>query len=151
MYVYCFFSIRRRHTICALVTGVQTCALPISAPLHEGDGDAALEARGHDADDVRVAHRLGVGLALKGELVLLDRAGTVDGEAELEVDLAGHRLLCGRRRAGEQQGGGGQQAKAAHGHPPDFLQPRSEEHTSELQSLMRNSYAVFSLKKKNTK
>src|SRR3546814_7654955 len=24
-----FFSIRRRHTICALVTGVQTCALPI--------------------------------------------------------------------------------------------------------------------------
>src|SRR3546814_2562285 len=30
--VYCnwfFFSSRRRHTICALVTGVQTCALPI--------------------------------------------------------------------------------------------------------------------------
>src|SRR3546814_4496664 len=25
-----FFSGRRRHTICALVTGVQTCALPIS-------------------------------------------------------------------------------------------------------------------------
>src|SRR3546814_9262721 len=29
--------------------------------------------------------------------------------------------------------------------------PRSEEHTSELQSLMRRSYAVFCLKKKNTK
>src|SRR3546814_2334920 len=28
---------------------------------------------------------------------------------------------------------------------------RSEEHTSELQSLMRISYAVFCLKKKNTK
>src|SRR3546814_3718287 len=28
---------------------------------------------------------------------------------------------------------------------------RSEEHTSELQSLMRNSYAVFCLKKKNIK
>src|SRR3546814_7933546 len=30
--VYCFFffSSRRRHTRCALVTGVQTCALPIS-------------------------------------------------------------------------------------------------------------------------
>src|SRR3546814_4478716 len=27
----CFFSSRRRHTICALVTGVQTCALPILA------------------------------------------------------------------------------------------------------------------------
>src|SRR3546814_7037019 len=31
-------------------------------------------------------------------------------------------------------------------HPPDRL--RSEEHTSELQSLMRISYAVFCLKKK---
>src|SRR3546814_9329323 len=28
--VWIFFSSRRRHTICALVTGVQTCALPIS-------------------------------------------------------------------------------------------------------------------------
>src|SRR3546814_18504540 len=28
-----FFSSRRRHTSCALVTGVQTCALPISADL----------------------------------------------------------------------------------------------------------------------
>src|SRR3546814_8451204 len=27
-----FFSSRRRHTRCALVTGVQTCALPISSP-----------------------------------------------------------------------------------------------------------------------
>src|SRR3546814_3195043 len=31
------------------------------------------------------------------------------------------------------------------------LPGRSEEHTSELQSLMRISYAVFCLKKKNTK
>src|SRR3546814_9712235 len=30
-----------------------------------------------------------------------------------------------------------------------LLKPRSEEHTSELQSLMRISYAVFCLKKKN--
>src|SRR3546814_19709499 len=29
-----FFSSRRRHTSCALVTGVQTCALPISAFKH---------------------------------------------------------------------------------------------------------------------
>src|SRR3546814_9494033 len=33
-----FFSSRRRHTRCALVTGVQTCALPISIP----DGASAL-------------------------------------------------------------------------------------------------------------
>src|SRR3546814_6024885 len=29
MIFYFFFSSRRRHTRCALVTGVQTCALPI--------------------------------------------------------------------------------------------------------------------------
>src|SRR3546814_12973100 len=29
--MFVFFSSRRRHTRCALVTGVQTCALPISA------------------------------------------------------------------------------------------------------------------------
>src|SRR3546814_2857133 len=33
----------------------------------------------------------------------------------------------------------------------DFRAVRSEEHTSELQSLMRISYAVFCLKKKNKK
>src|SRR3546814_14359809 len=32
---------------------------------------------------------------------------------------------------------------------PGFADHRSEEHTSELQSLMRISYAVFCLKKKN--
>src|SRR3546814_3853179 len=32
-----------------------------------------------------------------------------------------------------------------------MAQQRSEEHTSELQSLMRSSYAVFCLKKKTTK
>src|SRR3546814_6126027 len=36
-------------------------------------------------------------------------------------------------------------------HLPAFGLARSEEHTSELQSLMRISYAVFCLKKKNKK
>src|SRR3546814_2594502 len=30
VFIFFFFSSRRRHTRCALVTGVQTCALPIS-------------------------------------------------------------------------------------------------------------------------
>src|SRR3546814_2697087 len=34
-------------------------------------------------------------------------------------------------------------------YPVEFMAARSEEHTSELQSLMRISYAVFCLKKKN--
>src|SRR3546814_6134515 len=36
-------------------------------------------------------------------------------------------------------------------HQPTFADMRSEEHTSELQSLMRISYAVFCLKKKQQK
>src|SRR3546814_17103817 len=50
--VFFFFSSRRRHTRCALVTGVQTCALPISVAL---ELDAVV--------DVDAAHlRLGVAL-----------------------------------------------------------------------------------------
>src|SRR3546814_1002728 len=36
MTVVFFFSSRRRHTRCALVTGVQTCALPICNTHHIG-------------------------------------------------------------------------------------------------------------------
>src|SRR3546814_2098409 len=39
-----FFSSRRRHTRCALVTGVQTCALPI-CPSAGSFGHEALRAR----------------------------------------------------------------------------------------------------------
>src|SRR3546814_3807156 len=46
-------------------------------------------------------------------------------------------------RAGRQLGGGHRLAGPGH------ADHRSEEHTSELQSLMRISYAVFCLKKKN--
>src|SRR3546814_8784376 len=41
-------------------------------------------------------------------------------------------------------------ALVAGGNLRDHRDPRSEEHTSELQSLMRISYAVFCLKKKKT-
>src|SRR3546814_3297904 len=34
--MFFFFSSRRRHTRCALVTGVQTCALPISRAIFVG-------------------------------------------------------------------------------------------------------------------
>src|SRR3546814_17386110 len=51
-----FFSSRRRHTRCALVTGVQTCALPIFADggyrtptLWLSDGWATVQAEGWEA------------------------------------------------------------------------------------------------------
>src|SRR3546814_4142753 len=63
---------------------------------------------------------------------------------------------------GGQRNGGGQEILLQDGSPGWFDSPslsdgqrllpdRSEEHTSELQSLMRISYAVFCLKKKNIK
>src|SRR3546814_21094549 len=46
-----FFSSRRRHTRCALVTGVQTCALPIYAnAVHDNHVSAAhISTAGHSA------------------------------------------------------------------------------------------------------
>src|SRR3546814_17843154 len=40
---YLFFSSRRRHTRCALVTGVQTCALPISLLIQIGKKDVLID------------------------------------------------------------------------------------------------------------
>src|SRR3546814_6854567 len=94
-----FFSSRRRHTRCALVTGVQTCALPICHP----DG-----------------HR--------------------------HPDGARHRVGDHERRV--RRGPQSQRNARAAGASSRREECRSEEHTSELQSLMRISYAVFCLKKK---
>src|SRR3546814_6924761 len=48
-----FFSSRRRHTRCALVTGVQTCALPIFP--HPAPADAPQVPQAADPDDAEVA------------------------------------------------------------------------------------------------
>src|SRR3546814_7198537 len=58
--------------------------------------------------------------------------------------LGSEGLTVGPAVAGAQ--GEGEDALLLH---RDALQDRSEEHTSELQSLMRISYAVFCLKKQN--
>src|SRR3546814_9952007 len=57
-----------------------------------------------------------------------------------------HRRLRQLDRGSEQLAQ--QRRQLLHG---EFRLRRSEEHTSELQSLMRISYAVFCLKTKNTK
>src|SRR3546814_5798557 len=49
----------------------------------------------------------------------------------------------------DAQGVGGHGRRLGWLHQPSILHIRSEEHTSELQSLMRISYAVFCLKKKH--
>src|SRR3546814_1343812 len=58
------------------------------------------------------------------------------------------KILGAGGAGGEQQGQADQGGQRVAGHG-GILRERSEEHTSELQSLMRISYAVFCLKKKN--
>src|SRR3546814_5061243 len=72
-----------------------------------------------------------------------DRGGP--GCREARHRALGQSLLAARRRPRRAR-------RARRGAPPDRERVwlRSEEHTSELQSLMRISYAVFCLKKKNT-
>src|SRR3546814_942438 len=70
---------------------------------------------------------------------------------------AGLRVAGGAARRGHRRAGTGR-ARAGRARRPDgqprpdggAVRARSEEHTSELQSLMRISYAVFCLKKKTT-
>src|SRR3546814_10551692 len=59
------------------------------------------------------------------------------------------RLLRGGRPSPAGQGPGLGDRSRPRGHRGEPAHGRSEEHTSELQSLMRISYAVFCLKKKN--
>src|SRR3546814_8321813 len=83
------------------------------------------------------------------QLARLSRDGSIDPQAENQpfgptVSTAARRSLrlsaCPRRAAAS--------SKCVSNDTPQGDKPRSEEHTSELQSLMRNSYAVFCLKKK---
>src|SRR3546814_5756293 len=107
MWVF-FFSSRRRHTRCALVTGVQTCALPICLPFR---------------------------LPLSGSRMA--KLAPLIAPSILSADLA---------RLGDEVAN-----VLGAGAPVTGEFARSEEHTSELQSLMRISYAVFCLKKKKKK
>src|SRR3546814_10730570 len=63
------------------------------------------------------------------------------GEAAVHLDAELGQLLG-------HEVGGAQLLESGLGVGVDVAAPRSEEHTSELQSLMRSSYAVFCLKKK---
>src|SRR3546814_8361841 len=63
-----FFSSRRRHTRCALVTGVQTCALPI-CEAKTGSVDGLRRRRGRARDRRPSPLRLRGAGSIRGELV----------------------------------------------------------------------------------
>src|SRR3546814_5182131 len=134
---YFFFSSRRRHTRCALVTGVQTCALPISdgrdRQRREDQPPPAL-TKFDGYRSLCILHRVS---CTGSNLIAYGPSISYDNEASYVV------ITC-TGSAGLLTGG------------PTYSKlilvagRRSEEHTSELQSLMRISYAVFCLKKKHT-
>src|SRR3546814_10169815 len=124
-----FFSSRRRHTRCALVTGVQTCALPISRTVR---GLEAISASFPPIPSESIIKRPGyANVVTWGEVMnqlgyqssfLYGGFGSFDN---MNAYFGGNGFAISDRR------------------------DRSEEQTSELQSLMRISYAVFCLTKKN--
>src|SRR3546814_4282958 len=164
--MFFFFSSRRRHTRCALVTGVQTCALPI----WHGTSHAT-SARPDRAP--RRTHRQRVGAAPARGLPR-PAAALLAGQAEgCQPCRAGRRIAEGGmsdklfrfldlprqppkavpvaiRVLGYGEISGDFAPAGAVGQAERCLD-RSEEHTSELQSLMRISYAGFCLKKKNNR
>src|SRR3546814_5525446 len=126
------FSGRRRHRRCALGTGVQTCTRPIYCGAGDCvDGNARLYLQPKGALGFEPA----AGPAMTADYIS-DPAKPVPFRARpiLPVGYDGE-LTWTRWLADDQREASGR--------------TRSEEHTSELQSLMRISYAVFCLKKKN--
>src|SRR3546814_5072177 len=126
-----FLSSRRRHTRCALVTGVQTCALPIyrrrgPGPARPSVLPAANGSKGRPYALSSLRHH-SIFSYLHG------RGGAVDPAVASKALTEGRFATASRDRA----------PFATLCNPPSLPPfPRSEEHTYELQSLMRNSYAV---------
>src|SRR3546814_8064508 len=120
-----FISSRRRHTRCALVTGVQTCALPIFWSVDAADlGDIAVTLPADSDQDFQLTVTATATEGASGETIETTR--TIDVTVGAVADAP---VLSAEDASGAED------------------TARSEEHTSELQSLMRISYAVFCLKK----
>src|SRR3546814_2966537 len=130
-----FFSSRRRHTRCALVTGVQTCALPIfsrrrTAVLLQPVGQTIL------SDHCLIVH------AWAHYRVAVTADHDLRHERPGIVRRSHHEAVSAGRGEGEQVALGDRRQRPLAGEGV-----RSEEHTSELQSLMRIAYSVFCLTK----
>src|SRR3546814_6887166 len=102
-------------------------------------GGGLLSARGRSGRGP-AAERPSQPLPDQGRGWLLQRQGR-------QRDTGERRLVLPRPAARRRPGEGPRRLLSRQG---DRGESRSEEHTSELQSLMRISYAVFCLKKKNT-
>src|SRR3546814_1483989 len=135
-----FFSSRRRHTRCALLTGVQTCALPIFMTVRQRfHAEMLLDHAALVGNSVPLAPEPAQLMGIIGQQALvLSVADAYRVLGVLALVMVPFVLRLTYIPAPDLQ------APASHSTPSS----RSEERTSELQSLMRISYAVFCLKKK---
>src|SRR3546814_3824406 len=95
--VFCLSS-RRRHTRCALVTGVQTFALPISAGAWRACFDQSKERASpkYVCEFVKVCRATAGGArqGLSFEIFRSDRKSVVSGKSvSVSVDLGGRRII----------------------------------------------------------
>src|SRR3546814_7511359 len=123
------------------MTGVQTCALPISAWCIAARPSARL------ALILAAQHRTVIGdFGVRLRRHTRDRIliGPIWMDALPVITVLAVKLLRVGRHDRSDRCAASKACKQAE------RKKRSEEHTSELQSLMRISYAVFCLKKKNT-
>src|SRR3546814_14497256 len=105
-----FFSSRRRHTRCALVTGVQTCALPISragvrraARRHLRRRDAARRARPWRGPlEARLAALERPHRPLDGT-DQIGRASCREKSVSVRVDLGGRRIIKKKNKQNEKE------------------------------------------------
>src|SRR3546814_18678449 len=81
-----FFSSRRRHTRCALVTGVQTCALPISLAIADLLSVACTPFCG--PDQRAFASCLGTGMGHAEGLVVLVRVRSAEAPGNEVVRMS---------------------------------------------------------------
>src|SRR3546814_5571427 len=87
--VLCFFSSRRRHTRCALVTGVQTCALPIFE-LDERAGELAAFALSMKA---RARQRRFFNKRIKPNICVLEKVNFERDELDEYMSATGRDLF----------------------------------------------------------
>src|SRR3546814_3535870 len=152
LYSFFFFSSRRRHTRCALVTGVQTCALPIStcpatkAPFASTDTPPTVTLD-RPSGPLTPKEPVLVRPAASGELPS-DRSFSSSTTSAPSIPGAPFRPVMVTPSSAPLMV---MVSVAVEVSPSASVIVRSEEHTSELQSLMRISYAVFFLKKKKSK
>src|SRR3546814_4446834 len=137
-----FFSSRRRNTRCALVTGVQTCALPIYIAV-ENFSHRAVWDDVHARIEMHLVAAYDMDFTIDGRTYHMAKGETIHSENSHKYGPRDANLLL--------RAGGWTPVATWDDADPAFaliLAKRSEEHTSELQSLMRTSYAVFGWKKK---